>query len=432
MPVGATLACLVAGFLQDKLGRRVTLCLCCIAYIGAACVSYFADGFGMLAIGRVLTGLCIGVFSSTVPMFIAELAPPHLRGTLVTVNQVCICTGILLGYAACKIFHPQWRYMMISGVPVAGLLFLSFVFITPFSPRWLMSKGREEEARGVLRRIRLGGEEVVDAEIAGIKKSISTATSGNPYAKLREAHVLWAVAIGLAAATMQQWCGVNAVNGYAQQIFRAAGFSAAAAANEAIYIGAAKLGFVIVALMLMDVAGRKLLLLIGSLGMAACLISLAVLLTSITDPNNVPPPVGYGAAASLILYMAFFEISLGPVLWLLLSELYPLQVKGMAMGFGSFMTWAWTYAVVQIYPFMNAGMGTGGTFSFFAAMCLASFVWIWLYLPETKGRTLEEIEDDLRQSVGMTDSHTEAKGLFGYLARRLEGPASGAKDVEEA
>jgi hypothetical protein len=292
-----------------------------------------------------------------------------------------------------------------------------------------------------------------------IKTNLAAARSGRPWDKMREPHVLWAVAIGVMAATMQQvrgdpspaallnpphsrplplllrlqWCGVNAVNAFAQQIFVAAGFSASQAATEAIYIGVAKLVFVIVALMLMDVLGRKVLLLVGAAGMTATLLSLGYLLTHLGDP--VSPATGIGAAASLVLYMAFFEISLGPVLWLLLSELYPLQVKGVAMGIGATTCWLFTYAVTQVYPFMVSGLGVGPTFYFFAAMCAFSFVWIFVFLPETKGRSLEEIEDDLRASCGLPSAveatagakggkAAEGKGLFVTLSALITKPSS--------
>ena len=171
-PIGATFGAVGAGFLQQGIGRRFTLILACLVYIGAVAVSYYSNGFGMLAWGRLQTGIAIGLFSSTAPMYIAELSPPHIRGKLVTVNQVCICSGILLGFVVDKLLTPQWRYMFAAGLPLAILLLLSFIFVTPFSPRWLMTKGREEEARTVLLTIRgavVGGKArpEVEEEVRG-------------------------------------------------------------------------------------------------------------------------------------------------------------------------------------------------------------------------------------------------------------------------
>jgi len=398
MPIGATVGVFFAGFLQDFLGRRRSLILSCILYIGAVIVSYTADSFTQLAVGRVLTGLTIGVFSSTVPMFIAELSPPAVRGSLVTVNQVCICSGILLGYGATKALTPKWRIEFIAGVPLAGILLLAFIFITPYSPRWLMTKDREEEAREILIRIRGGDVAVAEAELESIRTAIGITRASNPYVKLREPHVVWAVAIGVMAATMQQWCGVNAVNAYAQDIFISAGATKSAAATDAIYIGVAKLGFVIVALILMDRVGRKPLLLAGCAGMAISLLGLGLALQ--LAPNPMPSSTGLIATVALVLFMAFFEISLGPVLWLLLSELYPVQVKGIAMSIGSTTCWFFTYMVTQTFLPMKQTMGIGGVFFFYAVFCVFCFGWILRYVPETKGRSLEEIEDLLREQMG--------------------------------
>ena len=394
MPIGATAACLVAGLLQDGLGRRVTLVLASLVYIASALLSHWAVDFAMLAGARLLTGVSIGVFSSTVPMYIAELAPPQLRGTLVTLNQVSICTGILLGYMVDKFLTPYWRWELVAGLPIAVTVLLCFLFVTPFSPRWLLAKGRVDEARAVLMRIRGGRVAEVEAEIAAIEAAIALTTGAGRWAKLRERHVVWGIVIGVMAALMQQWCGINAVNAYAQEIFADAGFSASDATTQAIYIGVAKLVFVVVALALMDRLGRKPLLLIGSAGMTAALLALALSFQLNARPFS--KTVGYTASASLVRFMAFFEVSLGPVLWLLLSELYPLQVKGVAMSIGSFTCWLMTYVVTQAFPAMVNTMGINGAFFFFAAVSGASFVWIWVYIFETRGRTLEEIEDLLR------------------------------------
>ena len=293
-----------------------------------------------------------------------------------------------------KALTPRWRWELVAGVPIALAALLAFLFVTPYSPRWLMSRGRDDEARAVLLRIRGGRAGEVDEEMLAIGAAIRATSAGDRWAKLRERHVLWGVAIGVIAALMQQWCGVNAVNAYAQDIFVDAGFSASDSTTQAIYIGVAKLFFVIVALALMDRLGRKPLLLIGCAGMGVSLLALALSFQLSAQP--FPRSVGLTASASLILFMAFFEISLGPVLWLLLSELYPLQVKGVAMSVGSFTCWLMTYVVTQAYPPMKAAMGLNGVFYFFAAVSFASFLWIYVYIFETKGRTLEEIEDLLR------------------------------------
>jgi MFS family permease len=269
-----------------------------------------------------------------------------------------------------------------------------------------MAKDREDEARAVLMRIRGGDEAAVEAELDGIRAALGVIRTSNPYAKLKEPHVRWAIVIGVSCAIMQQWCGVNAVNGYAQDIFILAGASADQAATDAVYIGVAKLGFVIVALILMDRVGRKPLLLVGCAGMALSLLGLG--LTLRLAPTPIPASTGSIATATLILFMAFFEISLGPVLWLLLSELYPVQVKGIAMSAGSTTCWFFTYMVTQTFLPMKEAMGADGVFFLFAAVCVFCFFWILRYVPETKGRTLEEIEELLRAEVSGGGSKAKA------------------------
>jgi MFS family permease len=297
--------------------------------------------------------------------------------------------------------------------PLSAFLFLMFMFVTPYSPRWLMTKNREDEARKVLMQLRGGDVDVVEAELDGIRSAISLVAGSNPWSKMREKHVVWAIAIGMIAATMQQWCGVNAVNAFAQDIFGYAGFNSSDSSVEAIYIGVAKLLFVIVALILMDRVGRKPLLLVGCAGMTVTLIGLSQALSAanaakgVDGKGDVPPLVGYGATVSLVLYMAFFEISLGPVLWLLLSELYPLQVKGKAMTAGSFTCWLFTYVVTQAFPPMVSSLGAEGVFYLFSAVCLFSGIWIYYYLPETKGKTLEEIEGELLSYAGKWKSEKD-------------------------
>ena len=301
LPAGAAGACLLAGFAQERLGRRRTLALCCVAYVAATLVSFTAQSFAQLAAGRVLTGASVGVFSSTAPMYIAELSPPSRRGQLVTVNQVCICTGLLLGYFASALIPGDWRWQLLSGAPLALVLCAVFVFVMPFSPRWLMMKGREVEAREILVRLRAGEDEaVVAAELDGIREACASldgkGAGGRFWEKLRERHVLWSIAIGVTAAIMQQWSGVNAVNMYASDTFRAAGFSGALLTQLPVLIGVAKLAFVVVALALMDRVGRRPLLLVGCAGMVVSLVVLGFAL----QPAPVPRDLGILATASLV------------------------------------------------------------------------------------------------------------------------------------
>lgn len=337
--IGATFGAGLAGWPQDLLGRRITLIVACAIYGGAVAVSITSHSFAQLCAGRLLTGLSIGLFSSTAPMYISELAPPAIRGSLVTVNQVCICVGILIGFAVGKIFpETEWRWMLSSGLPIAAFLLVAFFVITPFSPRWLVTKGRVEEARKILLRIRTtlpadddsedaeAERSAVDRELAAIEKTVQEMATVSRAEVFAQPWVRWAVIVGVMLSFMQQWTGVNTVNAYAPDVLKDAGFNAADSITQSIYIGVVKLLFVIVALAAMDRLGRRFLLLLGTGGMA---ISLGCLATALL--LHAPP---FFTAGSLFLYMAFFEISLGPIMWLLLSELYPLSVRGVAMSIG--------------------------------------------------------------------------------------------------
>jgi MFS family permease len=366
-------------------------------------------------------------------MYIAELSPPAFRGKLVTVNQVCICSGILVGFATGKVFS-SWRWMMACGLPVAGLLLLAFIIVTPYSPRWLMTKGREEEARAVLTSIRGvdDGGDAVEAELAAIAETIETARATSVSATLALPWVRWAVIVGVALSFIQQASGVNSVNAYAPDVLSDAGFNTSDSLTMSIYIGLVKLLFVIVALAMMDRLGRRDLLLWGTGGMAVSLGCLAISLTLKAAPML--------SAVSLFLYMAFFEvrgtrmvdaegsdviaprafsphcsfpcplsttsldpscylsqISLGPVMWLLLSELYPLSVRGVAMSIGSTACWLFTVLVTFSFPPLVGAIGASGSFFIFFGVCVLSFIWMWFYIPETKGKSLEEIETMLKE-----------------------------------
>jgi MFS family permease len=213
---------------------------------------------------------------------------------------------------------------------------------------------------------------------------------GSQWEQLQKPYLAWAVFCGVFLAFLQQWTGCNAVNSYAQNVLQKAGFSVADSSTQAIYIGVSKLFFVIVAFALVDRLGRRPLLIVGSAGMG---LSLLVLGAMLQWPGWSP----YVSAVALFSYMGFFECSLGPILWIMLSELYPLSVKGLAMAFGSTSCWLFTVMVVFLFPLLQDAIGTAGVFFIFAGMCVVSLTFIAVYMPETKGKSLEEIEQMLKE-----------------------------------
>jgi len=375
--------------------------LACIVYIGGAAIEFFSHNhsFEMLLSGRIVVGLGVGWLSSTVPMFIAELSPAHIRGMLVTSNQLNICIGILVGYLVDR-FVTHWWVQLGCGAFLAGPLILSFLFVTPMSPRWLAAQGRFDDARKVLLSIRGEHETAyVGAELGEIAKSLETVSHG--WDRLREPAVFRSVVVGCVLGVFQQITGVNAINAYAPDVLQAAGFSAEESKSMAVYIGVVKVVLVAIAMGLMDVLGRKTMLLTGTLGMIICMVALSsILLYFDRQDEKVPSGWGMTSAVCLWFYMAFFEISLGPVLWLLLSEMFPLEIRGTAMALGSTTNWVCVFIVLILFVPLEKAISIYGLFYLYSAIGVAAIVFTVYYVPETKGRTLEEIEDVFREAVG--------------------------------
>lgn len=401
MTIGAIPGSATAGLLQDWIGRKATVVLACVIYIAGAAVEFFSHGhsFEMLLTGRIVVGLGVGWLSSTVPMYIAELSPAHIRGMLVTSNQLNICIGILLGYLV-DAFVTNWWVQLGCGILLAAPLILSFLFVTPMSPRWLAAQGRFDDSRKVLLSIRGEHETAyVGAELGEIQKSLETTNHG--WERLREPAVFRSVVVGCVLGVFQQITGVNAINAYAPDVLQAAGFDKSKSKIMAIFIGVVKVVLVAIAMMLMDRLGRKTMLLAGTTGMIVCMVALSSILLHFDHANEkVPKAWGMISAVCLWFYMAFFEISLGPVLWLLLSEMFPLEVRGTAMALGSSTNWIFVFVVLILFVPLEKAISIYGLFYLYSAIGVAAIVFTVYYVPETKGKTLEEIEDVFREAVG--------------------------------
>ena len=394
--VGAVLGAISGGPLSDRFGRRPAALLAAVIFgLGALAVA-FAPSVAFIVFGRLLLGIGVGLASMIVPLYIAELAPASRRGALVSLNQLMITIGILLSYIVGVMFAPieGWRWMF--GVAlIPALVLLIGMFMLPESPRWLFNKGQLEKARAVLSRSR--SQEEVDLEFREMEE-IKRAEEEQErdrvgYAELLSPYVMPAVIIGVGLAIFQQVTGINTVIYYAPTILQGVGFSEAGAiAATALGVGVVNVGVTILAVFIIDRAGRRPLLIIGLIGMVISLTLLGVVFAT----GGTGGAAGVLATVCLGLYIASFAISLGPVFWLMISEIYPLNIRGKAMSVASLANWSSNWLVALTFPVLLATLGGAGSFWLFAGLGIVAWFFVYFRVPETKGKTLEEIEAEFR------------------------------------
>ncbi len=398
MVVGAVLLGAVAGAafggkLADKFGRRSALMQVAILFIAGAVGTALAPDALWLAIGRVVVGMAIGVASFTAPLYISEVSPPNVRGRLVSLNQLMITIGIVASYLMDYALAgaSAWRWMFALAAIPAIVLFVGLLFL-PESPRWLMSRSREGEARVLLERIRDSAD--VEKELGEIAASLNQ--QGGSWRELLSASLRPALIVGIGLAVFQQFTGINTVIYYAPTIFQFAGFhSASSAILATVGVGMINVLLTIVALWLLDRAGRRPLLLYGLTGMV---ISLGVLGFAFLSPSlsNVVASV---AVISLAVYVACFAIGLGPVFWLMIAEIYPLRIRGRAMGVATMANWGSNLIIALTFLSLLHALGRAWTFWLYAIVGVLAWIFVYKMVPETKGRTLEEIEARWRKGI---------------------------------
>ena len=386
---GAILGAAVAGVLSDRFGRRPVILATAIAFVVGALVSAVAPGLALLLAGRVIVGVAIGIASMLTPLYLAEIATAERRGGVVSLNQLCITAGILVSYLVGYALAPSqgWRWMLGLGA-VPGLVLAVGMAALPESPRWLAGHGRRDQAASVLRRLRGRGD--VEAELAALRDDARQDGRLLPWSALLERRLRPGLVVGIGLAVFQQVTGINTVIYFAPQIFQAGGLSSASAAILATAgVGAVNVALTLVSIWLIDRVGRRALLLWSLGGMAATLALLAL-------------GFALGGAAlawltplSLAGYVGFFAVGLGPVFWLLISEIFPLSVRGRAMSVATLANWAANLAVTLTFLDLIGGLGPVGTFLAYAVLTLAALVFTARLVPETKGRSLEQIEMDL-------------------------------------
>jgi MFS transporter, SP family, galactose:H+ symporter len=394
--LGAATGALGGGRLADLFGRRLMLLVTSLIFVLGAILCAAATSLGLLVFGRVIVGLGIGLSSSTVPVYISEVSPARTRGWQVSLFQLAITIGILIAYLVDYVFADTagWRWMLGLAV-VPGAIFGLGMMRMPESPRWLAENGHIDLARKVLTRIR--GTQSVQAELQEIQDTLTQSEECGQFSDLLAPSVRPALVIGIGLAIFQQITGINTVIYYAPLIVQSAGISSASGAILATAgIGLVNVIMTIVAMWLIDRMGRRPLLLVGIAGM---IFSLGVLGFVFRMPTG--GTLAWLAVVTLMLYVASFAISLGPIFWLLIAEIYPLKVRGIAEGTAAGVNWTFNFLVSVTFLTLVQALGPSFTFWLYALLAVGSWLFSYYLVPETKGRTLEEIEQSFRRRVRM-------------------------------
>lgn len=386
--VGSFIGVAVATPLTDRFGRRRILIWTAIIFAVGSIGSSLANGVVLLMLSRFVLGLAIGASSMCAPVYLAEIAPPDIRGTMVSLFQFCITLGILLAYVVDYTLAPHWRWMLLFGLLPALILFIGML-PSPESPRWLVVQGQEQNARQLLRRVRTS-DAAVDKELDEIKTSLAQQSGG--FSELRSPRLRPALIIAVALAIFQQITGINAVIYFAPSIFKAAGFTSDVGALLAtIGVGTVNVLATIIALYAIDRAGRRSLLLWGITGMLIALLALGALFWM---GKSAPSAL---TLISVLVFIVSFAIGLGPVFWLLAAEIFPLEVRSLGMGIATFCNWGANFIVALTFPILLTSLGGSIVFWLYGVFSLAALVFVYGYVPETKGKSLEQIEDYWRQ-----------------------------------
>jgi sugar porter (SP) family MFS transporter len=395
LSVGAIVGALYSSRTNERLGRRRTIMVAAAIVIVGTLAATFSPTFFLLVVSRLIIGLGIGLSSSTVPTYLSELAPARLRGAMGALNQIFIVLGILIAFLVSYGLGPSgnWRAMFAGAIIPAAILLVGLI-VLPETPRWLVKNGREEEARSVLISSH-GGTADLDAEIATIRDVIRLDTE-QP-AKLRDLFAPWVrpmLIVALLLAVGQQFSGVNAINAYFPTMLISLGFATQAALLAGVLLGVTKFVFTAWVVFVVDRWGRKPLLLIGNVIMVVTLTAAGFVVLNVHDTGTR----GILMLVMMIFYLVGYELGWGAVVWVMMSEVFPLKMRAAGMGVATVVLWAATGIVTYEFPIISdkSHLGLGHTMWLFAGINVVLFALVKWLVPETKGRSLEEIEMDLR------------------------------------
>jgi SP family arabinose:H+ symporter-like MFS transporter len=394
MLVGCMAGALIAGPMGDRFGRKISLLFSAVLFALSSLASAIPDSLSAFAMARFAGGLAIGSASMLSPLYIAEISPEKIRGSLISLYQLAIVIGILvvsvvnwqiqrLGNESWNI-TTGWRWMFASLIPPSVLFGLLLAFV-PESPRWLMKMGRREQARAVLERV--GGPANAEREIRQIDEALKQ--EEGRFSELFATGYRRALLIGILLAVFGQFSGINAIMYYAPVIFETAGYSLDAAFYSTVITNCVNFAFTFVAIWLVDKAGRRPLLLVGTLAQVLSLWLVAAMFKM--DEHSPLLMVG------ILMFVAAFAIAMGPIPWVVNAEIFPTKLRGRAMSVAILLLWFADFIVTQTFPMLRQSIGPSDTFLIYAICSLASAFFVFLLVPETKGRTLEEIEASWRQ-----------------------------------
>jgi SP family arabinose:H+ symporter-like MFS transporter len=398
---GCLAGSVLSGWLSDRFGRKRLLILSGMLFVAASLGTGGSASLSIFVLFRILGGIGIGLASNLSPMYIAEVTPGSIRGAFVSINQLTIVIGILAaqiinwmiakpvpeGASETQILlswngQTGWRWMFyVCSIP--AFLFFMLMWLVPESPRWLVKKGINlQKARSVL--VRIGGSEYADSEMGSIKESVVKKTPSEKTGLLYQKNVTKILVLGIVLAVFQQWCGINVIFNYAQEIFTNAGYGVSDILFNIVITGSVNLVFTFIGMFTVDKYGRKALMLLGAGGLACIYAVLGILYFFHFQ--------GLPLLIIVVAAIACYAMSLAPVTWVILSEIFPNRFRAAALSVATFSLWAACFVLTYTFPLLNDLLKASGTFWLYGIICLFGFMFILNRLPETKGKSLEEIE----------------------------------------
>ncbi|MGF7038368.1 sugar porter family MFS transporter [Mucilaginibacter lappiensis] len=388
LALGCIVGCLIAGKLADRYGRKPGLMVAALIFAVSSIGIAFSQTLTYFIVLRFAAGIGVGMASMLCPMYIAEVSPAEVRGRNVAINQLTVVIGILVtnlvNYFLADHGHDAWRWMFGLGA-VPSAVFLIGVTWLPESPRWLMKSGQVAKAQQVLNKI--GSIDFVDSTMKAIEKSLAGSTAKQSYKMVFDKAVRPAVVVGITLAVFQQFCGINVVFNYTSTIFESVGANLNRQLFETVSIGIVNLVFTLLAMWQVDKLGRRPLMLAGSLGLSVLYIVLAVALQ-----NHFPAGL---VSIFVLLAISTYAMSLAPVTWVLISEIFPNKIRGVASSVAIVSLWGAYFILVFTFPILAKKLGTYGPFYLYAGICFLGFLFVKARVKETKGQTLEELEENL-------------------------------------
>ncbi len=401
--IGCIIGAVSSGLISDKYGRKKPLLLAAALFTISALGTGLVSRFDIFIVYRMLGGIGIGLASALSPMYIAEVAPAKMRGGFVSLNQFTIVIGILAAQIINMLIAEDvplgasdefirsswngqmgWRWMFLAEV-IPAFSFFVLIFFVPESPRWLIKSGKKEKALPTL--VKIGGKTYAHNEIVEIEATLKDASSKVDLRILLKPKYRKVLVLGVFLAVFQQWCGINTVFNYADEIFTTAGYGVSDMLFNIVITGTVNLVFTLVAMFTVDKWGRKKLMLFGAAGLAVTYLLLGSAFYFQLK--------GVAVLSLVVIAIAVYAISLAPITWVILSEIFPNRIRGAAMALATFALWVACFILTFTFPLLNEALGASGTFWVYATICLLGFVFVLLKLPETKGKSLEEIEKEL-------------------------------------